>query len=314
MNCLGQDYLGTWEYTSSLIIKTNKQYINICCKDSYKKLYISIDSNQKCTGYESESQKIIFKNNNLTKIPDKYYDTILSVNADTLRILDAENYISIYIRIPHKLYDSLLMKIKYRREYSNDRRNPDDVLIFTNSINPNKRIIYSPNSYAFTSFTLFDSVEYTSALTTYNGAISNFDSNNIYLNYFRLNILTNIDREGNYIQHYYFSNNDSTIQLKIKDIKYCEIQTNKFENIANWGGIFIASGIATSLVLAPLVSINYHNFNFNSKRYYHWALAGLGATGIGLTLNLTHQPRRIDILQPNETPAKNKWRVQYYKK
>lgn len=85
MNCLGQGYLGTWELISPYVSKTNKQYINICCKDSYKRLYISIDSNQKCTGYESESQKIIFKNENkLTKIPDKYYDTILSVNPINL--------------------------------------------------------------------------------------------------------------------------------------------------------------------------------------------------------------------------------------
>ncbi|MDZ4758490.1 MAG: hypothetical protein SGJ10_10205 [Bacteroidota bacterium] len=93
------------------------------------------------------------------------------------------------------------------------------------------------------------------------------------------------DFDFKYNSHYYGIYYDSSIQLKIKDLQYCILHT---ENTQSWGNFLIGTGLFTSLVLAPLVSINYHNANFNSKRYYHWALAGLTAAGVGLTLNLTH--------------------------
>ncbi len=133
---MGQDYLGTWKLTSSRINKRNKQYINICCKDSYKRLYIFVDSSQNYTGYESGNEKIIFnEGKKLIKIPNMYYDTIASLKGDTLTILDAENYINVYNSIPHKIHDSLIVLITPR--YANY----NEGLVITNSLHNSKKIM-----------------------------------------------------------------------------------------------------------------------------------------------------------------------------
>lgn len=114
----------------------------------------------------------------------------------------------------------------------------------------------------------------------------------------------------------YWSNSDygSKKGIFLNSIFYFKIQSNKSMNLENLGDFFCYSGLFSTLILAPLVSINYHNSDFNSKRYYHWALAGIAATGLGLAITLTNHPKRIDRLQYKEFPAKNKWLVQYYKK
>jgi hypothetical protein len=72
--------------------------------------------------------------------------------------------------------------------------------------------------------------------------------------------------------------------IKMNEINSISMSTEN--GISNWGGAIAAISTFSALFVAPLVSINYTNGRFNTKRYYS-ILTGCGiGVAVGLPLNL----------------------------
>jgi hypothetical protein len=94
----------------------------------------------------------------------------------------------------------------------------------------------------------------------------------------------NFNGESNSIRWNYH-NSESSWQTFAKNklflIKYQSKTANTFSGI---GAVVASLGAITSLIIAPLISINYSNGNFNRNLYYACALSGLGAVTISIPM------------------------------
>ena len=57
-------------------------------------------------------------------------------------------------------------------------------------------------------------------------------------------------------------------------------------------------GALSTLVVAPLLSIDYSKGTFNSSQYFRLAGYSLGVTGVGAALLIGSKKRRFDIQRP----------------
>lgn len=74
----------------------------------------------------------------------------------------------------------------------------------------------------------------------------------------------------------------------------------------------ILSGI-TTLILAPLISINYKTGDFNQKRYYTTAGIGLIGIGVSVPVAIIFTPRKISLTTPDGAKGKKKWYLEKVK-
>ncbi len=68
-------------------------------------------------------------------------------------------------------------------------------------------------------------------------------------------------------------------------------------------------GLLSTLVVAPLASINYTDGTFNGGRYLRIAGYSLAASGMGIAVHLGTAPRKFAIQQPGSAPEQNHWRL-----
>jgi|GEM_PF-6651351 len=73
------------------------------------------------------------------------------------------------------------------------------------------------------------------------------------------------------------------------------------------GTIGISVSAITALIVAPLVSINYKNGDFNNTRYY--TIAGIGLAGIGVSIPvlIICQPKMYLLTQKHQKKDKKHW-------
>lgn len=74
------------------------------------------------------------------------------------------------------------------------------------------------------------------------------------------------------------------ISLNLQHAVGINLTSRASENISTFGGILTLLGSFTTLIVAPLVSINYADGGFNSQRYFKVAGTGLGAAVVGIPL------------------------------
>ena len=98
-------------------------------------------------------------------------------------------------------------------------------------------------------------------------------------------------------------------------IKYKSRTADTFTNI---GHFILSLGTITSLIVAPLISINYSNGNFNTKLYYSCALSGLAAATISIPMvvlsrakNVKFCPRGYSKEEPWKFDKNNNWQSDY---
>ncbi|MDZ4758489.1 MAG: hypothetical protein SGJ10_10200 [Bacteroidota bacterium] len=173
MNCEGQDfkeYKGTW-----LLLGHESDYtklINICCKDYYKSLIYKYDSNEnKIVGFEGTAHRYTARGKKPIKIGNNNsYDTLLLAGPN-ITLTDPENYSHTYKRIDQKIYDSITNLITPQ-----PRLPASSSFIFTNSLNKNKKIIYTiKNNYA--SFAFYDTLNSIPVISSYQGSINDLIPN-----------------------------------------------------------------------------------------------------------------------------------------
>jgi hypothetical protein len=75
------------------------------------------------------------------------------------------------------------------------------------------------------------------------------------------------------------------------------------------GGLLTILGGLSTLVVAPLASINYSNGDFNQDRYYQWAGYSLAATGVGIGILIVNGKKKYAIQAAGQAPNKQLWKI-----
>ena len=101
------------------------------------------------------------------------------------------------------------------------------------------------------------------------------------------------------------SNPMNPLEIKISDISKIEYKSKSSENWSNSGSLFIAVGSLTALIVAPLISIDYSNGDFNSQRYYNTAALGLGLVTVGIPLRIIFKKKTYHF-KPRDSKKRTK--------
>jgi len=156
---------------------------------------------------------------------------------------------------------------------------------------------------------------------SFNGAIKNFTDSSIRFIFQQENI--NIDYESGktaYIENNYYKEigKDDDPFMRDENLIEKEILTKNITNI-QISHSFNTSGISptialfstiTTLIVAPLVSINYKTGDFNQSKYY--TTAGIGLIGIGASIPIyfVFRDKKIKLYQNDGVVTKKTWRLE----
>jgi len=99
------------------------------------------------------------------------------------------------------------------------------------------------------------------------------------------------------------------VDIDINSIKLISYQDASSQNRYGVGTFFYILGGFTSLVVAPLISINYSDGTFNEQRYFRTAGIGAGLVCIGVPLAIFGNPKKYHFMPKNEKHPKKLWRI-----
>ncbi len=155
----------------------------------------------------------------------------------------------------------------------------------------------------------------------FNGAIKDFTDSSIRFIFHQENI--NVDYENGKtanIENNYYKDDKTEIDPLWRNEKYEEKEI-LLKNITDIeiSQKFMVSGISptvalfstiTTLIIAPLISINYKTGNFNQSKYY--TTAGIGLIGIGASIPIyfIFRDKKINLYQNDGVVTKKTWRLE----
>ena len=154
---------------------------------------------------------------------------------------------------------------------------------------------------------------------TLSGKIKDLDQKFITCDYTREStVLTN--KKGNSINttiDYNYSgdfNNSVQRKVDINKMVYIEYQRPYKVGISTSGGIILAASVITSLIIAPLASIDHKNTSFNMNRYGTMLLCGLSGIVVSIPLLITGSSKLYSITRKNKVNDKDFWYIEKTKK
>jgi hypothetical protein len=102
--------------------------------------------------------------------------------------------------------------------------------------------------------------------------------------------------------------NAGPITFKVNEINVLSYQTNAASSCLVIGGILTLIGSVTTLIIAPLLSIDYKTGNFNSQHYYTIAAVGLGMGVVSIPLFIFSKEKKFFLKQPKGLKGKT-WQI-----
>jgi hypothetical protein len=90
-----------------------------------------------------------------------------------------------------------------------------------------------------------------------------------------------------------------SLLLRKEEITIMKYKSKSSETLNSLGYIFLGVGELTALFIAPLISINYSNGNFNKNLYYGCALTGIGMMGISIPLFIFGKEKKVILKYRN---------------
>jgi hypothetical protein len=97
------------------------------------------------------------------------------------------------------------------------------------------------------------------------------------------------------------------VRIALEDINHIRYRTESGEKLNAISKLILTAGLAGTLLVAPLASIDYRSGTFNGDRYFRFAGYSLGVSGLGLVGTIGTRKRDFAILQPGESPDKKRW-------
>ncbi|MFN6377787.1 MAG: hypothetical protein ACK4WD_00825 [Flavobacteriales bacterium] len=127
-------------------------------------------------------------------------------------------------------------------------------------------------------------------------------------------------RENIYLEHengieseihnnYPYSQDENLRKINIENINYIDYTSPSLDVLQTIGSAATFLSIVSTVIVAPLLSINYKNGDFNQDRYYTMAGAGLIGLSVGIPLQLFSNSRSYKITSPGSTKAKDLWYI-----
>ena len=101
-----------------------------------------------------------------------------------------------------------------------------------------------------------------------------------------------------------------TTNIDFSDILKIEYQSYSAHNWEAFGVASIFIGGLTTLIISPLISINYKNGSFNSDRYFKSAAFGLGLVSFGIPITILAKEKTY-YFKDHEPKKKKIWRIKY---
>ncbi len=104
-----------------------------------------------------------------------------------------------------------------------------------------------------------------------------------------------------------YSGDDNLRSISLNKLNYIDYSSPKRSFCYSLAGTTTFLAVLTTFVVAPLVSINFQNGDFNKKRYYAVAGSGLIGLSVGIPMMLLSSPKRYHLTEININKGKNRW-------
>lgn len=114
---------------------------------------------------------------------------------------------------------------------------------------------------------------------------------------------------NDYSSFSYF-NNDNKRNINLKNLNYIDYTSPSRDFFRTFGYTTTFLSALTTVIVAPLVSINYKNGGFNKNRYYTVAGSGLIGLSVGIPLIVFSKPKTYKLTDKNINLGKNLWYIQ----
>lgn len=98
---------------------------------------------------------------------------------------------------------------------------------------------------------------------------------------------------------------------KLVSVSYTKPGKRKIKGIAI---IAMSLSVATALIIAPTISINFRNETFNKQRYYTTLICGGVGIVVSLPLLFSGKSKSYKITEPNNKISKSYWYIEKRKK
>jgi hypothetical protein len=176
----------------------------------------------------------------------------------------------------------------------------------TKSVKLVPRITYSLNYSEATDDTLI--LEKTIVL---HGFIRKENQSSVIFDMWRENIYLEHENgiESEIHNNYPYSQDENLRKINIENINYIDYKSPSLDALQTIGSAATFLSIVSTVIVAPLLSINYKNGDFNQDRYYTIAGAGLIGLSVGIPLQLFSNSRSYKITSPGSTKAKDLWYI-----
>lgn len=110
---------------------------------------------------------------------------------------------------------------------------------------------------------------------------------------------------------------DRTSYKKLKGLQAMNINSSELLGLTyqskgaikvnKWGKVLATAGVLSTLLVAPLASIENNGKSFNVNRYYRWSAYSLGLTGVGITLSMSSKKKTYYFKQTPQEPDAQLW-------
>jgi len=107
--------------------------------------------------------------------------------------------------------------------------------------------------------------------------------------------------------------NNKNIVVRMDQIESLTHQSYRAQIWETGGYIAIVFGSLTSLVIAPLISINYIDGGFNSQRYFKTVAVGFGMLSVGIPLAIFNKEKHFNFKHPQNKEERKLWKIDFVK-
>jgi len=102
-------------------------------------------------------------------------------------------------------------------------------------------------------------------------------------------------------------------KIDIENISHIIYQSDRAGIREEGGYAMIFIGSIVSLVVAPLISIDYSNGGFRTKRYFTTVGIGAGMIGVGIPLTVFNKKKEFYFKRPQDKAVKSLWKIDSFK-
>lgn len=99
------------------------------------------------------------------------------------------------------------------------------------------------------------------------------------------------------------------LSIEVPQIEAIAYRSHFAKKLEKTGSFLTLIGGISALVVAPLVSIDYKNGDFDKDRYFLWAGSSLAATGLGVGILIGSGKKKYQIKAPGQTTTNKQWTI-----